>query len=277
MNRVLKRAYWPLFLRAQLLAGSTRLRASAARRSRDLPRFVLLSRGRTGSTLLLDLLRCHPLIHCDGEILSHRILVTSPQDLLRGRAAIFASRVYGFKLRPAHYQTQRICEPRAFLAALLEEGWRFVHLTRRNVLRVALSRLALAQTRIVHRKLGDEPLDAAYVRVDSDHLFSLLEEVEREMHVERKLVASLPHLALTYEDDLLHANCRQPALDRVFDFLDLPSAPVSTQYLRLTTDRLSDFVRNHDRLADMLAGTAYARYLSDESSGERAPSGHTWP
>jgi len=59
----------------------------------------------------------------------------------------------------------------------------------------------------------------------------------------------------------LQEESRQPALDRVFDFLNLASAPVSTQYLRLTSDRLSDFVRNHDQLAEMLAGTEYARFL----------------
>lgn len=261
-NRVLKRARWPLLARAQLLALSSRLRAATARRARNLPTFVVLSRGRTGSTLLLDLLRCHPLVHCDGEILSYRLLVTSPEELLRSRAALFPSRAYGFKLRPAHYQTQRIRDPGAFFAALLKEGWRLVHLTRRNVLRVALSRLALAQTRIVHRKVGDRPVDAAHIHVRSDDLFSLLAEVERETQTERELLASIPHISLTYEEDLLHAECRQPALDRVFSFLELPPVAVSTRYQRLTSDRLSDFVQNYHQLADMLAGTEYSRYLS---------------
>ncbi len=256
-----KRAQWPLLVRAQLLAASSRLRACGTRRRGDLPTFVVLSRGRTGSTLLLDLLRCHPLIHCDAEILSHRILVTSPQELLRSRAALFASRAYGFKLRPRHLEVQKIREPEAFLAGLLADGWRFVHLARRNVLRVALSRLMLAQTKIVHRRRGDRPVEASPIQVQGRDLLAALERVDREMQIERDLLASLPHLALTYEDDLLQEARRQPALDRVFDFLNLASAPVSTQYLRLTSDRLSDFVRNHDQIAEMLAGTEYARFL----------------
>jgi len=271
-NPVRVRAQWPLLVRAQLLAASSRLRACVAPRSRDLPTFVVLSRGRTGSTLLLDLLRCHPLIHCDGEILSHRLFVTSPQELLRSRAAIFASRAYGFKLRPTHCETQRMREGGAFLAALLAAGWRFVHLTRRDVLRVSLSRLMLAQTKVVHRRLGDRPSDGTPVHIGASDLLSMLARVEREMQTERDLLAPLPHLTVTYEDDLLQEGRRQSTLDRVFDFLDLPSVPVSTRYLRLTTDRLSDFVQNHDELASTLADTEYARLLSGASFDESAPS-----
>lgn len=146
-TRVVVRSEAALVARAQLMAAWTLLRAFVAGRSRERPAFVILSRGRTGSTLLVDLLRCHPRIRCEGEVLSHRILVASPEAVLRARAALCARRVYGFKLRPAHYGAQRIRDPKAFLAGLEAEGWQLLHLRRRNVLRVALSSLRREQTK----------------------------------------------------------------------------------------------------------------------------------
>jgi hypothetical protein len=49
--------------------------------------------------------------------------------------------------------------------------------------------------------------------------------IEQEMRTEEELLGALPLLRLTYEDDLLREGTRQPALDRVFAFLELPSAP----------------------------------------------------
>lgn len=262
-TRAVVRRQWALVGRAQLTATLTLLRAFLAGRPRELPTFVVLSRGRTGSTLLVDLLRCHPAIRCEGEVLSHRIFVTSPEILIRARARLFASRVYGFKIRPAHYGAQGIRHPKAFLAALQAEGWRLVHLRRRNVLRVALSSLRREQTKIVHRKVGDEPDESAPLDVPIDRLLTRMARVEHEMRTEEELLGALPHLRLTYEDDLLREGARQPALDRVFAFLGLPSVPVSTRYLRLSTDDLSAVIRNHDEVRQALAGTRSERFLDE--------------
>jgi hypothetical protein len=258
------RSTWALIARAQLMAASTILRASFAPASGALPTFVVHSRGRTGSTLLVDLLRCHPAIHCDAEILSHRLWVTSPWALVRGRARLFARQAYGFKLRPPHYATQRIHDPVAFLGGLHAAGWRFVRLTRQNALRTAISGSLIAHTGVLHRRVGDEPTARAAVRIRPDDLLARLERQEREMRLEADTLASFPCLGLTYEDDLLREADRQPALDRVFAYLGLPSAQVSTRYVRLTTDRLTDVVANYDEIASALRDTPYARFLDEE-------------
>ena len=77
-----------------------------ARGTATRPRFVVHSLGRSGSTLLTDLLAAHPQIECDGEILSHPVLITTPERLVRDRARLFPSKCYGFKMRPRHYDDQ---------------------------------------------------------------------------------------------------------------------------------------------------------------------------
>jgi len=261
-TRVRTHSRWLLVARAQWMAASSVVRARVRPRSGPLPKFVIFSRGRTGSTLLIDLLRCHQLIHCDAEILSHPLLVTNPQTLVRSRARLFSSRAYGFKIRPTHYETQRI-NPDEFIGDLQAEGWRFIHLARRNPLRTALSNLRIAETGTVHRKLGSDRAGEARVHVRPADLLVRLGRVEQEMRMEAELLAPFPRLQLTYEDDLLPEPARQPALDKVFDYLGLPSSIVSTQYVRLSTDRLQDSVENYSELAEALRGTAYARLLDE--------------
>jgi hypothetical protein len=131
------------------------------------------------------------------------------------------------------------------------------------VLRVALSSLQRKQTKIVHRTVGDESDESARFDVPIDQLLTRVARIEQEMRSEETLLGALPLLRLTYEDDLLREGTRQPALDRVFAFLGLPSAPVSTRYVRLSTDSLSASIRNHDEVRQALAGTRSERFLDE--------------
>jgi hypothetical protein len=65
---------------------------------------------------------------------------------------------------------------------------------------------------------------------------------------ERESVVGLPHLRLEYERDLLQAERHRETCGRVYDFLGLDSAPVTTQHVRASFDRVSDYVENHEEL-----------------------------
>lgn len=255
---------WALILREQVLAAATLGRAAFAHGSRQRPAFVVHSLGRSGSTLLTDLLACHPDVECDGEILSHRLLVSSPERLVRSRARLFPTQAYGFKMRPRHYADQRMASPAAFLSGLYGEGWRIVHLERRNLLRIALSWVANQQTGVVHRTFRDSGHSPRARHVPPDMLLRQLARVSNDVAVEQAALSNLPHLRLSYEDDLLEQDTRQDAMNRVFEYLGLPPAPVSTRYVRLTGDRLEDLIENYEEIAAALKGTPYAQFLAQE-------------
>ena len=252
--------HWALVVREQLVAATTLARAVVARRTATRARFVVHSLGRSGSTLLTDLLAAHPQIECDGEILSHPLLITTPGRLVRDRARLFPSRCYGFKMRPRHYADQRIADPAAFLRGLHGEGWHVVHLERRNLLRIALSWVANEQTRVVHRTVRDRSVRQRQ-HVPVAMLQRQLTRVARDVAVEERALAGVPHHRMVYEDDLLSADTRQISMDRLFATLGLPPAPVSTKLVRLTSDRLEDFVENHDEVRAALRGTEWEKYL----------------
>lgn len=110
---------------------------------------------------------------------------------------------------------------------------------------------------------GDDPHGSAPFDVPVDVLLSRIGRVEQEMRTEEDVLGVLPCLSLTYEDDLLREGTRQSALDRVFALLELPSVPVSTRYVRLSSDNLATVVRNHDEIRRALAGTRYERFLGE--------------
>lgn len=252
---------WALLLREQVVAAATMGRAAFSHGARVHPAFVVHSLGRSGSTLLTDLLASHPQIECDGEILSHPLYFVSPGRLVRSRAALFSSTVYGFKMRPRHYADQGIANPAAFLAGLHADGWRVLRLERRNLLRIALSWITNEQTGVVHRTFRDRRRTPRARHIPPDALLRQLARVSRDTAVEQAALSAVPHLRLVYEDDLLRENTRGATLNRVFEYLGLPPAPVATRYVRLTSDRLEDFVENHQQVRDALRGTAYEHFL----------------
>src|SRR4051812_11468170 len=67
------------------------------RPQRDQRRFVVFAQGRTGSTLLVDLLRSSPGVHCDEEILDRPVRL--PHLWIASRRAARPGTGYGFKVK----------------------------------------------------------------------------------------------------------------------------------------------------------------------------------
>jgi hypothetical protein len=220
------------------------------------PNFVVFAAGRSGSSLLMDLLNSHPGVHCDDEILSHRVL--SVDRFLAVRAVLAGRAAYGFKLKLHHLTTQRIRNPGDFLGRLHAEGCCIVHLARRDLLRQALSS-GIARQRLAPHQTGTRGnLRSGPFRIDPGWLLGRMRELDLSLRGERAALASLPHLGLCYEDDLLRAERHQATLDRVFDFLGVESAPVASRYVRTGADRLADLVANLDEIGRALRATEYA-------------------
>src|SRR4030095_16137361 len=70
-------------------------------------KFVIYTRGRTGSTVLTDLINSHPDIFCDAEIFNFiycNTKVLFPRAYIKScskRASIYKKKVYGFKVKIA--------------------------------------------------------------------------------------------------------------------------------------------------------------------------------
>jgi LPS sulfotransferase NodH len=254
----LRRRY--LFLRQQvrhLQAGWAHFTTS----SLPAPRFILFGRGRSGTTALVSMLDALPGVRCEGEVLHN--YVPFPYRHVLGRAARHPTKTYGCKI--LSYQIRDVQRPpgprKDFLRRLHDEhGFQILYLRRTHLLRHALSNIR-ARRDTFHRKKTDADTDRNALHVDPDHVIEWMESSKALNAYEQTLLDDVPHLSLTYEEHIRHADDHQSTVDSVCDFLGIESAPVESRYRKVAPSSLRDRVANYDELADRLQGTQYDEYL----------------
>ena len=225
--------------------------------------FVIFAQGRSGSSLLVDLMRSHPDVHCDEEILDRRVLL--PSAWVRAHRRRHPDSHYGFKVKPYQLTVDQRLDPRAWLTRMHDRGWRLIRLTRRTVLRHALSNMVAEHVgRYVFR--GGSAPEASPITVDVDMLLGAMAVRTEQAGLERGALAGLPYVQVTYEDDLLDARAHQATLDRISAGIGLPSANARTDVRRITGDDLRETIANYDEVASAVGGTEWAPLLDDPAS-----------
>ena len=249
---------WGYFLEAVVWLRTVFLRRTPG------TRLVIFAQGRTGSELLCDLLHSHSLIHCDKEILNQPVL--SPYGHIRRCALSSTKNTYGFKMKIDQLtQRQKVRDVKAFLTRLHEEGWKIIYLSRRNLLRHALSDVLRVRSGKAHRyrsRDGAQP-KVEKIPVDCESLLRGMEVRKARLAQEEQALSDLPCLRLIYDDDLYTNEQQERTLNRIVSWLGLEHEPLRSELVRNTPERLSDLVANYDELADSLAGTEYVQFLDE--------------
>ncbi|MGK7920779.1 MAG: hypothetical protein AB4080_12315 [Trichodesmium sp.] len=209
-------------------------------------KFVIFGRGDSGSTLLVNLLESHNKIRCDGEILHDRLLF--PRLYIDLCASRYQSDAYGFKLLSYQIRDiQSIYNQEKFLLNLYNSGYKFIYLTRSNLLHHALSNIN-ARMKKFHHRLNEGKLSNNLIKVEIEQVLQMIKNSEKLGKYEQDLLRKIPHISLTYEDDLLHQEFHQKTVDKITELLDLPSLPVKTNLVKLMPLELSKMVENYEEL-----------------------------
>jgi LPS sulfotransferase NodH len=236
-------------------------------------RFVVFGLGRTGSTLLTELLDAHPSIQCDGEILWQR--VAFPKLYVAGRAMTATKPVYGFKLLTNQIRRIQPVDPDAFMAWLVRRGYRVIYVQRRDTLRLALSQMNARVNGYHHREAGGGKRS---VRIDPAALRGWLDGMAESAAFNDALLAPYSHLPVVYEEDLVDTAAQRRTVERVCDALDVPYQDVSTDLVRGTPANLTDLIENYDEIAQSLAApttsTSCIEHLPRRSTGSESPVTH---
>ncbi len=255
------------FLRRQYLLVRQQFRHLQALLSslsgRPLPdtRFVLFGRGRSGTTALVSMLDDVSGLQCEGEVLHD--YVSFPYRHVLGRAARVSAGAYGCKI--LSYQIKDVQHPPGprtdFLRILHHEhDFRILYLRRKNLLRHALSNIR-ARRKTFHRKKSDPDATPTALNADPSLVLEWIQSSEALSDYEHSLLEGVPHLSLTYEEHIRHAEDHQSTVDLICDFLEIESSPVESSYRKVAPRSLKDRVANYDELAQRLDGTPYAKYL----------------
>jgi len=239
--------------------------------NRDVGKFLIISRARSGSTLLTQLLNTHPQVRCDREVLAKRVLF--PRAYLNRLAHKNTAAAYGAKLLSYQMvQVQRFRDPAGFLARLEQDGFRFIHLQRDTFAQTVS--LAMAQSRrFFHQKtdpgagVGKHIPEAeakkarAPVQVDVEDFIRRLEWNDMLLEYEHYCLRALPHLVMSYEEGLQDPQTQQQAADRGFDWIGVPSAPVRGGLKKTLPPDPTAMIANYDALATRMRLLGFDRLL----------------
>lgn len=233
------------------------------------PAFVIYGQSRSGSTLLVRLLDAHPDVHCDGELLSPggvyirsqlglKAIRKYPIPYFNHRRRRATGTCYGFKL----LVYQATFAPRVF-TRLEQEGWKFLHVRRKDVFRQALSDLVAHKMSYFHRHPGSQAPDHQ-VSITTQELDKQLRNRGRKLAKEREMIDGIEHLEVWYEDDLLRQEAWPSTTAKVSEYLGLASSAVGSSDLQTTHDRSYDeIIVNYEELEQHLAQIGFERYSND--------------
>ena len=210
-------------------------------------RFVIFGQGRTGSTLLVNLLNQHPAIYSDNELLQRKF--SNPIQYLQGRALMHNRRVYGLKVKSHHlmkYLEMETSKP--FIHNLYNKGWKIIYIRRSNFFRHALSN-EIAKKRGYFFKDQAEFKSKGKVHIDPEAFRKAIKARFKFWYDEQETLEGLDYKEVIYEDNLFNDEQKFETVSRLYQYLGVdPDFKPTIPFIRSTSDNLSEIIANYAEL-----------------------------
>lgn len=243
-------------------------------------KFVVLTRARSGSNLLIDSLHHHsnviaynevlhisggiiwgepfPTLHTTPEVL--RLRAEEPVDFLE--RVIFRQypawiKAVGFKLHQSHLRRN------AGVKEWLKDNTnlKVIHLVRRNRLASLVSaQIALIEKRWISKTDNNNRRQSTRITLEYEKCLQTFQEFQEDMDGYERLLANHDCQRVDYED--ICGNF-QDALDKVQAFLALNSQKLATTNRRIRVKPLSEVIENYEELRKRFQKTPYIEYFDD--------------
>lgn len=236
-----------------LLEASNYAKAKFTKKHHPLVKFVIFGTGRSGSTLLVDLMHSNPHIHCDNELF-HRKLY-SPLSFLECRSQMFNTTAYGFKCLT--YQIQEILgfeDQKKFINDLYNLGYKIIYLHREDTFKQALSNIYARQRNLFHAKTIIEIAANPKITVDLDILDDWMTRLDEQKAREKKWLEDIPHFKVLYEKDLLDPASQYGTIEKICAFLGVPHSSPEAQLKKVSPKRLEEYIENLNEVKTHLSG-----------------------
>ena len=260
---------------------------SMVMRPQDTGHVLMLHNGRSGSTLLGDMLDQHPAIFWDGETIEkklHRLqaykgvgfeelwgsmdLAAGIGELRRRMCERSGGKLFGSEVQDYH-PLMLGCDIRSYLREARRLGFtRFIFLER-NYVRKIVSHLVATERETFHVQRHIRP-PKTHVRIDPNrlylgHRFTTLDKALRQYRRFREeALEELKNdavLHLSYEEDI--QNDPQVALRKACNFLDLPVHRPAVRFGKTTNRPLRDVIENFREFELAVEQAGFAAELGD--------------
>jgi LPS sulfotransferase NodH len=242
----------------------------------DINKFIIFFRGRSGSTLLTNLLDQHPLIKTEGEILTRNVFSLGVYLDLRASLFLGEYAAYGFKCKKSQIEKQTTVNKieKTFLS-LSKRGVKFIYLKRQNKLKQALSAIAASKRNkeekdnfflITKTDREKQLYTAEKLTIKPEFLIGSTSFFERVGQEEERIMSLIPHLEIIYERDLLKSENHQATIDKCCEFLGIEKANCQdTNIVKANSDNIGDIVDNYSELVEAIQNSKYSHYLDADT------------
>ncbi|MCF6241607.1 MAG: sulfotransferase [Bacteroidales bacterium] len=229
-------------------------------------KFVIVSMGRTGSTLLASLLNRHSRIYCDSEIFmrqKHKKLYF-PLMYIKGHYhKLKAKDIYGFKVKEEQFSTENKIDSNRFLHSLVNDNWKVIRLVRKNRLKLALSIYIAWEDGVYEVKREQKFEKKKQVFVHLNRFKQILDFHDKIIQREDKALKNIDYLKLSYETDLVNEQEHQKTANKVFSYLGIKKQEVETNFVKKSEDDMKVLVSNYDEFENFFSKTKYKQFLFD--------------
>jgi hypothetical protein len=236
-------------------------------------KFVLVSHGRSGSTLFFDLLSQNPDYDQlqkpqDAEVLSRRIRL--PSLYLEYLAYRSQSRLFGVHIKVFDHlekinRIYSLTDQIAFFRKLVNNNWKIIYLRRENILRIALSILIAGERKIWHVKSAEEKTNLKLVNIDKRMLLRCMQITELRLQRDLNAISHVEYFPMVYESDLINPEFHQKTMDTVFNYLDISNnISVKASFLKTSGDNLAETISNLDEIVKFISSIPKYKIYLDE-------------
>lgn len=223
-------------------------------------RFLILTRARTGSNLLISYLNNHPNIRAYGEVFGN-IGNKNIQDLID---IVYSKKSHitksvGFKIFYYHPNDSKSQDIWDYL--LSDIRIKVIHLKRKNLLRSLVSELIAYKTNIwkeIH--VGNSiKSDQKKIYVDVNSLINQINQNLEWIESFEKKFKEHDSMNINYEDLVKNPDS---TLNSIFSFLQVKKIKVQSFLQKQNPEKLEDLIINYSELSKHLKKNKLDKYLS---------------
>jgi hypothetical protein len=236
--------------------------------------------GRSGSTVLANMLNDHSEVNWGGELLGrmnerYRFMMRkpdAPQSIIERSCYSRLSRIYGFETKYLPQQNHRVDMDLEDYISLLRRlhFTKFIVLHRNNYLRQIVSLQVARESKELH--VGREAKVPTKVEINVDAflvgnvqmpLLELLNSLDSNYARLKAIFTKDEALLLSYEDDVL--GDPRIAYRKMCGFLGIEDEGPEVRLRRTNPFPVVDMISNIDQVASVLKPTKYSWMLNDDS------------
>ncbi|NBC26848.1 MAG: hypothetical protein GVY08_08300 [Bacteroidetes bacterium] len=225
-------------------------------------RVVLFAQGRTGSTLLEDLICSTGHFKKNGELLNvNKGEILFPLPFIKGISKRESGKnfIFHVKIYQLNRDRRRPVDAAEFMAELYAQGWKVIYLHRRNKVKHALSNFIAKERSSFHKT--DDTKEDLEIHIDPESFVKVVNDRDKFVEAEREILKDKHHLEIVYEEDLKKSENHQATVDKIMDYLGLERREVQTDYKKVIKAPPEYLVVNYDELVERIKGNGWSNYL----------------